>query len=359
MTVAGGDGPTLLIVGFGNQPHIGGSLARAADRLGVKHAFVEASRAWAGPRLIRMASWRLAGHRPPALRALSQEVAQAVTRWRPRWLLTTGLAPVDGRTLAAVGRVATQRLCYLTDDPWNPGVRSRWFFDALAHYDQVFSPRRANLADLERHGCPAVTYLPFGYDPELCFPQAPASDDEWSRFASDVAFVGGADRDRVPFVEALIQSGAHVALYGGYWDRFAQTRVANRGHAEPATVRKVTGAARVSLCLVRRANRDGHVMRSLEIAAMGGCMLVEDTAEHRALFGPPGEAAAYFRTIPEMLVQLRRLLSDEHERDRLRSAAHRRIRAGRHTYCDRLVSMLGENADIPSSPRLAANASHH
>jgi spore maturation protein CgeB len=83
-------------------------------------------------------------------------------------------------------------------------------------------------------------------------------------------------------------------------------------------------------------------MRSLEIPAMGGCLLAEDTDEHRALFGTPGQAAVYFRTVPEMLDQLRWLLPADEERPRLALAAQRRIRDGRHTYEDRLQTMLGD-----------------
>jgi spore maturation protein CgeB len=82
-------------------------------------------------------------------------------------------------------------------------------------------------------------------------------------------------------------------------------------------------------------------MRSLEIPAMGGCLLAEDTAEHRALFGPPGDAAAYFQTTTEMLEQLHRLLPADAERLRLAQAGHARIREGQHTYEDRMRTMLG------------------
>jgi hypothetical protein len=333
--------PQLLIVGFRGLTHIGGSLSRAADKLGVQHIFVDAGQAFAAPRLLRVVSWRLGGHRPPALRKASRDVVSACARWRPRWLLTTGLAPVDAPALAAIGRLGVVRLNYLTDDPWNRGLGARWFFEALRHYDHVFSPRQANLDDLVRHGCAAVTYLPFGFDPELSFRQEPTTVQDRVHFATDVAFVGGADRDRVPYVDALLRAGLQVGLYGGYWDRFSETRSRSRGHADLPTVRQATSAAKVSLCLVRRANRDGHVMRSLEIPAMGGCLLAEDTHEHRALFGPPGHAAAYFQTTTEMLEQVRWLLPAEAERLRLAQAAQHRIREGRHTYEDRLRTMLG------------------
>lgn len=330
----------LVIFGLREHTHIGGSLARAAEKLRVKHAFVDASRAFAAPRLVRIVTWRLGGHRPPSLTRVSQEVVAACTQWRPRWLLTTGLAPIDATALAAIGRLGVKRLNYLTDDPWNPALCADWFFEALRHYDHVFSPRQANLDDLARHGCRAVTYLPFGFDPELSFREEPTTLDDRNHFATDVTFVGGADRDRVPYIDALLRAGLRVGLYGGYWDRFAETRGRGRGHADLATLRQATGAARVSLCLVRRANRDGHVMRSLEIPAMGGCLLAEDTAEHRALLGPPGHAAVYFRTILDMLDQLRWLLSAEDERLRLAQTAYCHIYEGGHTYADRLRTML-------------------
>jgi spore maturation protein CgeB len=330
----------LVIVGFRGETHVGSSFARAANRLGLDAHFVDAHAAFAAPRPVRAFTWRLLGHRPPRLDALSQAVLAVCERWRPRWLLTTGLAPVDAQALASIGRLGVSRVNYLTDDPWNPAFRAGWFFEALRQYDQVYTPRRANLEDLTRHGCTAVAYVPFGFDPDLSFRQEPATPREWSHFATDVAFVGGADRDRVPYIRALLGAGVRVGLYGGYWERFRETRQCGRGHADLATVRKATSAARVSLCLVRRANRDGHVMRSLEIPAMGGCMLAEDTDEHRALLGPPGDAAAYFRTIPEMLEQLLGLLAAPQERQRLSTSGLHHIQTGHHTYADRLRTML-------------------
>ena len=69
------------------------------------------------------------------------------------------------------------------------------------------------------------------------------------------------------------------------------------GEAWPiqVTIRAASASAKVCLCLVRRANRDGHTMRSFEAAAIGGCILAEDTADHREIFGPEDYAARYFR----------------------------------------------------------------
>jgi spore maturation protein CgeB len=81
-------------------------------------------------------------------------------------------------------------------------------------------------------------------------------------------------------------------------------------------------------------------MRSFEIGAVGGCMLAEDTAEHREIFGDDGEAVVYFRSAREAADRARSLLGDSAERARLSIAIKARISGGGHTYRDRLLSML-------------------
>jgi hypothetical protein len=245
------------------------------------------------------------------------------------------MAPIEEQALIEIGRMGVQRLNYSTDDPWNPMLRAPWFLSALRRYDRVFSPRRANMEELHRHGCPEVIYLPFAYAPEVHFRGPVRSED-----GPDVIFAGGADADRVPLMAALIGEGLQVDLYGGYWDRYSVTRSHHHGHAGPETLRGIIGRAKIALCLVRRANRDGHVMRTFEIPAIGACMLTEDTEEHREILGPEGDAVIYFRSIQEMVEKARWLITHVEERRRLAAAVHTRIVNGRNTYQDRLATML-------------------
>lgn len=335
---------SLVIVGNAGGTNVGWSLFDGARQLGLSATFCDATRAFRAPAWLARLNWRLRGHRPTRLRAFSTQVAETCARARPDWLLTTGMAPVEAEALGSIGRMGIQRISYLTDDPWNELFKAEWFFDALPHYDRVFSTRRANLADLKGCGCANASYLPFGYDPALFAGDEPAVNCQRLVPQADVLFVGGADRDRVRYAEAIIGEGFRVALYGAYWDRFRVTRPCAYGQADPATVRKATRATKVALCLVRRANRDGHVMRSFEIPAIGGCLLAEDTHEHREVLGPEGNAVLYFSGIDQMLAKLRWLLDRPQERQRLAQAAHRLIVSGRNTYRDRLITMLGLNA---------------
>lgn len=335
-------GQRLLLVGNPDVVHVGGHFYNAAKIMGLPVLFVDARRAFAGPTWLVKLNWWFRGRRPSRLETFSYEVVRACQEFRPSWMLATGLAPLEASALRAIAEVGVRRINYLTDDPWNPAHRAAWFMEALPYYDHVFSPRRANLDDLRRLGCPEASYLPFAYAPELHFPESASTPMEQMGFDADIAFAGGGDMDRIPYIAALIREGFAVALYGGYWERYPETKAFTRGHADPWTLRKAIRGAKVALCLVRRANRDGHSMRTFEVPAIGACMLVEETEEHHEIFHEEGKAVIYFRTIGEMVEKLRWLLAHDDERHRLAETAHQLITHGAHTYTDRLMTILGQ-----------------
>jgi hypothetical protein len=325
-----------VIVGNPEPTHVGAHLLSAARSLGVPVdlADVRLAHRESLPSRIR---WRLGNHRPNRLREFSRHVVDVCSRRRARWLLSTGIAPLDVDTLGELRGNGVRLMNFLTDDPWNPTHRADWFLEALPSYDCVFSPRRANLGDLRALGCRHVSYCAFAYAPDVHYPAAP---DPGTPRDVDVLFVGGADPDRLPYVHALAAAGFSMALYGGYWDRDRIARPFHRGFADAAGVRAATSSATVSLCLVRRANRDGHAMRSFEIPAMAGCMVAEDTEDHRSLLGPDGEAALYFTDEADMVERVVEVRRDSRKRDVMAQTAHRVMTDGRHTYADRLTQML-------------------
>jgi spore maturation protein CgeB len=323
----------LALLGMSGGSHIGESLARGAAELDIRSIRFDSSKAFVGPWLLRSFFWHLADRRPLHLHRFEKELVAACARDKPEILIATGMAPLTGSALRALRQMGVVCVNYSTDDPWNPAMRSRWYVRALPFYDLVFSTRRSNLSDFQRIGCPNVHYLPFGYDDtaSLQFEGVPAHD---------VLFVGGADPDRAAFMTEFMRHGPRVTLVGGYWKSFPGFWAHALGKTSPEVIRALTQAAKVNLCLVRRANRDGHVMRSFEIAAIGGCMLAEDTEEHRAIFGGDGESVHYFRT-PKQAAALARLLIDHPaERARLAASARDHVKRGAHTYRDRLRTML-------------------
>lgn len=349
---------SLLIVGDASPEHVGTHLLHAARELGLSAHFADIREA-RGSAVARRICWHLLEHRPGRLGAFSRQLVRMCASHRPAVVVATGLAPITAEALRRIGSMGAYRINYLTDDPWNPGQLAPWFMRALREYDEVFSTRRANLEDLRALGCKRVGHLPFAFAPDLYFPEFPSPEIR-AQLETDIVFAGGADTDRLPYITALAGAGFRVGLYGQYWERYAETRKLTRGYQPPACVRAAVAAAKVALCLVRRANRDGSCMRTFEVPAMGACMLVEKTDEHIEILGPEGQAVLYFDTIPEMIDKTRWLLEHETERHRLRDAAHRLIVGGEHTYRDRLTVML-QSANAARSmgmpiPRLQSTA---
>jgi hypothetical protein len=285
--------------------------------------------------------WHLLDKRPPHLRRFRRSLVDRQRDTGAGALLSTGLCPLDDRGLSALGRAGVLRANFSTDDPWNPVNGARWFLRALPEYDVIFTPRRANVADFCRIGCPRVEYLPFAFEPTVHFPEKPNAQFA-ARFGCDVAFVGGADGDRLPYVDALGAAGLSVRVFGGGWDKFWRWRSRWGGHVLDSEYRQAVAHARVQLCLVRRANRDGHVMRSFELPAMRSCILAEDTPEHREIYGPPADATvAYFNTLDEMVAEAKRLVEDESRRDQMATRVFERVvKRSKNTYRDRLAQMV-------------------
>ena len=327
----------LLIIGFTRAGHMGSYLASAARQLGLDFQIADAGGADARSRVGRSFYWHLRSKRPARLMQFGAQVLDICARTPPRIVLTTGNAPLDRSHIEVLRGRGIRVINYSTDDPWNPTLRAPWFLSALSSYDAVFTPRRANVDDFRNCGVRAVHYLAFGYDPDV---HRPWPDNKTPAVPSDVLFVGGCDADRIPLIDALIDAGLDVALFGGYWDRHSKTRRYWRGMADQDTIRSTSAAARISLCLVRRANRDGHVMRSFEAAAIGGCILVEDTADHRELFGPENLAVRYFKSIAELVQQAKILVADAELRRRLSIELQKTFAAGGHTYANRLAEIL-------------------
>jgi len=291
--------------------------------------------------LVHKIGYRLLHRRPLSYWRFNRTLRNQALAFRPDLVLIVKGTYVAPGTLAAIRRETGAHLVnYATDDPFNPANATPDLLAAIPQYDLYCSTKRAILDDLRRAGARRVAHVFFAYKPDLHFPEVPASGEERRRFDADVAFIGGADRDRIPYAAAIAAlPGVSLALYGGYWDRYPPLRSCARGFVVGREYRLALGGCRIALCLVRHANRDGHVMRSFEIPACGAFMLAEKTEEHRSLF-TDGTDAAFFESPQDLTAQVRHYLTCDEERRRIAAAGHEHITAGGHTYRDRLNEIL-------------------
>lgn len=335
----------LLIIGNPGAEHVGAHFLDGAQQLGMEAQIVNVNEAWTGSKWFRRFCWHFVQKRPTALIAFSRKVLTACRRFQPDALLCTGVCPVAAQYLREIGRLGIPRINFLTDDPWNAKNGAGYFWKALLEYDVVFTPRKSNIDDLINHGCFQVKYLPFAYNPALHFYEPSITDQERRQFSCDAAIIGGADADRVPLAMSLVSAGFTINLYGGYWDRTPALKPFWKGFVHDRQLRLAACCATVNLCMGRRANRDGHAMRSFELPAMGACMAVEDTPEHREIFGKEGDAVTYYASTSEMLSRVAYLKNHPQVAGRLAARARELITAGANAYKDRFVSILSHLKD--------------
>jgi spore maturation protein CgeB len=253
-------------------------------------------------------------------------------------------AHIAPATLAWIQReIGAVLINYAPDDPFNSAVTTPGLVKGIRFYDLYACTKRAILEDVRRLGARRVIYVPFGYKPEVHFPEEIATADERSRFEADVAFVGGCDKDRVPYFRALKAEapGIRLRLYGNYWNRYPEFEPLWGGVVQGRDYRLAVGMSRIVVNLVRRANRDGHVMRTFELPACRAFVLAERTAEHEEVFFENRDVG-YFVTPQDLVSQVRFFLARPDERERMRLAAHEKVVCGAHTYKDRLCAMFGE-----------------
>jgi spore maturation protein CgeB len=325
-----------MIVGNDEETHIGHHFKKAARELGLNVVFCDVKEATKGSVWLQRLKWRFFDRQPLYLNRFSRFVVDNCKKKQVQAILATGIAPLNYLALKEIGDLKIKRINYLTDDPFSPSQKANWFLQSLPFYDFLFTPRRANIDDLKTLKEKNIYYLPFGYEPEIHFPEAVSVVES---DYSDVLFYGGADKERIPYIRALIKEGFKISLYGGYWNRYPDMRRFMKGLADAATLRRAVATSKVVLCLVRHSNRDGNSMRSFEVPAMKGCALMEDTEEHREIFGDDKSAVYYFKNQKEMVRKIRFLIENSEERRRLSENARNCIVGGAHTYKDRLLSM--------------------
>lgn len=255
---------------------------------------------------------------------------------------------VAARSLRAIKeRTGATLVNFATDDPFNPRVNSPALVTSIPYYDLYVTTKKAIIGDLEKHGARRVEFVPFGFKPSIHFPEHAKDDVERRDFSSDVCFIGGADVDRVPYFETLIDSipSIRLSLYGGYWDRYASLATHHRGMVGGRDYRLALSGSKICVNLVRKANRDGHVMRTFEVPACGGFMLAERTAEHREMFSED-ETAAFFEGPDEMIEKIKAYLPKDSERERIAERGCRHVRDGSNTYYDRLCRIVELAGDV-------------
>jgi spore maturation protein CgeB len=258
------------------------------------------------------------------------------------------LGPDDVRSVRRAGAwvVNVNHDDFFSANPHNWSEHQR---RAIPEYDYVFTTREVNVAEVAPAN-PRVEFIPFAYYPRIHRVVQPARDER-PQWEQDVVFVGTWERERCELLEHLVtRVPARYVIWGGLWDRVSRRsplwRYVAGSEAKLDAMAKALGCARVALAFLRKNNRDEYTQRTFEIPACGGVLVAERTPMHLRLYREGAEAEFFDANDPqELCAKVRRLLSDEVHRERIRVAGRAALLRQDHTYEDRLKRLLQLHAE--------------
>jgi spore maturation protein CgeB len=130
-----------------------------------------------------------------------------------------------------------------------------------------------------------------------------------------------------------------VSFYGHNYGFTPALKSRHRGLVYGRPYRLVISATSVAICIVRRANSDGHVMRTFEIPACGAFQLAERTDEHESMFEEDREAA-FFASPEELLDKAKFYARHDAVRRTIAERGYSRVTSSSNTYADRVAELL-------------------
>lgn len=219
--------------------------------------------------------------------------------------------------------------------------RSLYYTLGIKYYNLIVTQKSYNIKELKSLGAKRVLFQNKAYSKDIHKPQKCNKD-----FKLDVVFIGFPEKDRNEHIKYLIDNKIKVNIFGypHIWKKKKYNMIhkniyINNKHLIGIEYAKVLSCSKISLCFLRKANRDLQTSRSIEIPACGGFMIAERTDEHKELFEEDKEAV-YFNTKEELLEKVKYYLEHKEERKQIAKAGYERTRNSGYSYDDRVEEIL-------------------
>lgn len=319
------------------------------------------------PIVRRLQQWRSAGS---VVDSLNAKVLDAVNGFRPELVWAEKQEYLKPETYEKLKKKGA-RLLHFTPDPYFslPWKRTPLMDASLPLFDYLVTSKNYEMDSYRR--LPAkILYMPLAFGEFAHRPMVPATEAQFTKFESDVSFLGGWEPRREVLLDAVVQTpGVNLKIWGYGWDHLADGRVTPRrafamrrnSGGQPYVVRKnpplaaavqgnevyadeyawAISASRISLGFLRSICPDQHTTRTFEIPACRSMMLADRTDEHRSFF-EEGRDAEFFGSQDEMLEKIRYYLANEDKRARIAQSGYERCFRDGYSYTARMKQVLAE-----------------
>lgn len=162
----------------------------------------------------------------------------------------------------------------------------------------------------------------------------------------DVLFIGFPENERIDSILYLANNGIKVDIYGypTAWEKHVINHpniINHKKSLDGQEYAKAISNSKITLCFLRKINRDLHTSRSIEIPACKGFMIAERTNEHLDLFEEDKEAI-YFDNDKELLEKVAYFLENEDERKKIQENGYKKCLNIDYSYDNMVKKVLSE-----------------
>lgn len=218
---------------------------------------------------------------------------------------------------------------------WGRKVHGEWdgTYPLIPHIDLTLTAA-PEAVDWYRKEGGAALFFPEASDPGIFHPMPELPK------IHDVSFVGSRYGIREKVVTALRNAGIQVTAYGSGWDN---GRIANEDVPRLfAQSRIVLGVSAIGHC----PDFVGLKLRDFDAPMSGSCYLTQHNGDLNGLYDVGREIITY-RSIEQCVMQAKRLLANDEEREAIATAGHRRVLT-EHTWDERFATLLSILKILPS-----------
>jgi hypothetical protein len=276
--------------------------------------------AWGKSQWEKRVNRRLYMARP--VRDINTALIEAVREAKPDYVVVDGEAWLYPATLKQIKQHAGALIYYATDDAMARPTHLWLHRLGARYYDLYLTTNRFNVREIrDRYGVPSFR-VGMGYDRDY-HSKAAAGAATAGTTGSSLIFIGHWEPHTEGYVNALIEAGYPLSLYGARWQK-AKNPALRR--TQPLPGKDYVAAIRdasIALCFLSRENRNESTGRSYEITGIGTFMLAERTDEHEFLFGD-GAGAGLFSSRDELVEKAGYYLRHPSERELMAQAGNLR-----------------------------------
>lgn len=227
------------------------------------------------------------------------------------------------------------------DDMYAKHNRSIYYTNAIKLYNLVVTTKSYNLEELPLLGVKNIMFTYQGFSKDIHKPVFNSNNNN-----HDVLFIGYPEKERIDSILYLASNGFKIDIYGypNAWLKYNINHENIKNHEKSLHGKEYAEAitnSKITLCFLRKINRDLHTSRSIEIPACKGFMLAERTNEHIDLFEEDKEAV-YFGTNEELLQKVNYYLINEQERLRISKNGYDKCLNNKYSYDDIVIKIINK-----------------